>query len=96
MNTLNESQILTLLQETAPDIDVIGQSYCGKSIYVSWPHLMEARVVAIANKEIKYSVEMDTCGENTNAAMDGAIRKTSMTPRDVDEWKMQEKEIRTR
>ena len=98
MNTLNESQILTLVQETVPDIDDIGQRYCGQTVFVSWPHLVEARVVAVANTEAKYSFEIDSFGEggSVNYKLDGAIRKIPMTPRDVDDWRMHEKEIKSR
>lgn len=98
MNTLNESQILTLVQDTVPDVEDVGGRYCGQTIFVSWPHLQEARVVAVANNEVKYSFEIDSTGEDGGvySKVDGAIRKSAMTKRDVDEWLLQEKEIRTR
>lgn len=98
MNTLNESQVLTLIQETVPDIDDIGRRYCSQTVFVSWPHLTEARVLAVASTEFKYSFEIDSFGEGggVNYKLDGAIRKSPMTPRDVDDWRMQEKEIKNR
>lgn len=98
MNTLNESMVLTLLQDTVPDIHDIAKRYCGSTVFVSWPHLQEARVVAIASPECKYSFEIESFGEGGSVTykLDGEIRKMPMTPRDVDEWHLHEKEIRTR
>jgi hypothetical protein len=98
MNTLNESQVLSLVQETVPDINDIGNRYCGQTVFVSWPHLQEALVVAVANTECKYSFEIESFGEggSVNYKLDGEIRKMPMLPRDVDDWRLQEKEIRTR
>ncbi len=98
MATLNESQILTLIGETDPDVDVIGPSYCGQTVFVSWPHLMEARVVAVASIDTKYSFDVDSYMEGGGIIYktDGSFRKTHMTPRDVDEWRMNEKDIKGR
>lgn len=98
MNTLNESQILKLTNDTVPDIEEIGGSYCGQTVFVSWPHLQEARVLSVANTQVKFSYEIESTDEDgsVNDKVYGAIRKSVMTKRDVDEWRLQEKEIRTR
>ncbi|XP_032782787.2 5'-3' exoribonuclease 1 isoform X1 [Daphnia magna] len=98
MNTLNESLVLTLVQDSVPDIHDFGKRYCGNAVFVSWPHLQEARVVAVASTECKYSFEIESFGEggSVNYKIDGEVRKMPMTPRDVDEWHLHEKEIRTR
>lgn len=98
MNTLNESQILTLKQDVEPDINDIAGRYCGHTIYVSWPHLVEARVVSVASNEVKYTFEVESYNEggSVNYKMDGQLQKITMTPRDVNEWRLQEKEIRNK
>lgn len=97
MNTLNESQILTLINDVVPDIDDVARRYCGQSIYVSWPHLQEARVVSVATTEVKYTIDVETNEEGgVSYKTDGQIQKIPMTPRDADEWRLKEKEIRTR
>jgi hypothetical protein len=55
-------------------------------------------VVAVANTECKYSFEIESFGEGGSVTykLDGEIRKMPMMPRDVDDWRLQEKEIRTR
>ncbi len=40
-------QILTLENQGTPDIDEIANSYLGQEIWVSWPHMVEAKVVAV-------------------------------------------------
>ena len=98
MATLNESQILTLSPDPDVDVDQIGPNYCGQVIYVSWPHLLEARVVAVASPEVKYSLEVDSYMEGGGVVYKstGDFHRKSMTPRDADEWHMTEKEIRNR
>lgn len=98
MSTLNESQILTLIHDPDPDVDDIARRYCGGSVYVNWPHLLEARVVAVASTQVKYSFEIDSYTEGGGVVYktNGGIRKTEMTPRDVDEWRLSEKEIKNR
>jgi 5'-3' exonuclease len=95
MGSLNESMILSLVG-TPPVIDVqeIARQYCGQTIFVNWPHLLEAKVVSIANKEFKYSIGIDSLSNATTRPMD--IQKNPMVPRDVDEWRSTEKEIRNR
>jgi hypothetical protein len=38
---------LTLENQGTPDIDEIANSYLGQEIWVSWPHMVEAKVVAV-------------------------------------------------
>lgn len=96
MNTLHESMILTLSNESAPDIEDIGPDYCGRTIYVGWPHLVEARVVAVANQRYKFTLETDTNGEPVTNQGKPVIHKIKMTSRDADEWNVCEKEIKRR
>ncbi|XP_052759687.1 5'-3' exoribonuclease 1-like isoform X2 [Mya arenaria] len=41
--------------ESVPSIDQIAQEYLGREIYVSWPHLYEAKVVAVCDDKYSFS-----------------------------------------
>lgn len=96
MNTLNESMILTLTADKAPDVDEIGPQYCGRTVYVGWPHLVEARVVAVASRHTKYSAETDANGEPVVAHGKPLVHRIEMGAREADEWRLSEKEIKTK
>ncbi|WAR13796.1 XRN1-like protein [Mya arenaria] len=46
--------------ESMPSIDQIAQEYLGCEVYVSWPHLYEAKVVAVCDDKYRYSVDQNT------------------------------------
>ncbi|WAR13782.1 XRN1-like protein [Mya arenaria] len=51
--------------ESVPSIDQIAQEYLGREIYVSWPHLYEAKVVAVCDdKYCKPTIRRDTSDDN--------------------------------
>lgn len=70
------------------DIADLAKRYCGQSIFVSWPHLLEARVVSVSNQELKFTIDSQT--ENPT------IEKIVMTHKDFDDWRSTEKEIRNK
>ncbi|XP_052760032.1 5'-3' exoribonuclease 1-like [Mya arenaria] len=45
--------------ESVPSIDQIAQEYLGREIYVSWPHLYEAKVVAVCDDKYCFSQVKD-------------------------------------
>ncbi|XP_040830671.1 5'-3' exoribonuclease 1 isoform X4 [Ochotona curzoniae] len=55
-----ENMMLEILMDTESDelsIENIASSVLGKSVFVNWPHLEEARVVAISDGETKFYLE---------------------------------------
>ena len=95
MNTLNESQIVSLLQDTVPDLDVVARRICGQIVFVGWPHLVEARVVAVANNQVKYNIETNVFLEGISKN-DIIVTKLELTTREVDDWRASERDIRNR
>ncbi|XP_053379748.1 5'-3' exoribonuclease 1-like isoform X2 [Mercenaria mercenaria] len=56
MNSRGYNTMLYIEQEEEePDIDKVAKEYLGKEIYVGWPHLYEAKVVAVCNNEYSYT-----------------------------------------
>ncbi|KAM8952222.1 5'-3' exoribonuclease 1 isoform 2-T2 [Pelodytes ibericus] len=54
-----ENMILEILfdEEAAMDVEHVASAVLGKSVFVNWPHLEEARVVAVSDGEAKYYLE---------------------------------------
>ena len=97
MNTLNESQIISLLQDdTVADVDLVAHQYCGQTIFIGWPHLVEARVVAVASSEVKYSLEVNANSSEGVPAKDNVIKKVQLTTREFDDWRASERDIKNR
>ncbi|XP_078266540.1 5'-3' exoribonuclease 1 isoform X2 [Rhinoraja longicauda] len=53
-----ENMLLDLLpQEEEDNVDDVANQELGRSTFVNWPHLEEARVVAVSDQETKYYLE---------------------------------------
>uniref|UniRef100_A0A673CG60 5'-3' exoribonuclease 1 n=1 Tax=Sphaeramia orbicularis TaxID=375764 RepID=A0A673CG60_9TELE len=46
-----------MLEITGSDAETVAAQTVGKSIFVNWPHLEEARIVAVSDGETKFSLE---------------------------------------
>ncbi|KAJ8357875.1 hypothetical protein SKAU_G00206690 [Synaphobranchus kaupii] len=44
-------------QEGEPECDDVASQVLGRSVFVNWPHLEEARIVAVSDGETKFSLE---------------------------------------
>ena len=54
-NSRGENTMLTLThsEDEEEDVEQVAREYLGRSIYVSWPHMIEARVLAVADGCVK-------------------------------------------
>ncbi|XP_012251889.2 5'-3' exoribonuclease 1 isoform X2 [Athalia rosae] len=59
-----ENMILEISVTPAPNLTDLANEILGKSIFVSWPHLVEARIIAIASRDTKFALS-DVQGETT-------------------------------
>ncbi|XP_048190904.1 5'-3' exoribonuclease 1 isoform X4 [Perognathus longimembris pacificus] len=50
-------EIFVDAESDEPSIENVASSVLGKSVFVNWPHLEEARVVAVSDGEIKFYLE---------------------------------------
>ncbi|XP_042521640.1 5'-3' exoribonuclease 1 isoform X2 [Dipodomys spectabilis] len=50
-------EILVNAESDEPSIENVASSVLGKSVFVNWPHLEEARVVAVSDGETKFYLE---------------------------------------
>jgi len=49
------NMVLTILPQGEPQISEVASDLLGKSIFVNWPHLIEARVVSVSSTDWKFS-----------------------------------------
>ncbi|XP_068136887.1 5'-3' exoribonuclease 1 isoform X2 [Hyperolius riggenbachi] len=55
-----ENMILNIVVNEDPDnnaVDAVSSAVLGKSVFVNWPHLEEARIVAVSDGEVKFFLE---------------------------------------
>ncbi|KAK3105106.1 hypothetical protein FSP39_017370 [Pinctada imbricata] len=52
----NENMLLEILSEDeqVPSLSTVASEYVGKTIYVAWPHLYEAKVISVADREERF------------------------------------------
>lgn len=49
-----ENMILKIKKESVPNLDVLAKELLGTTIFVAWPHLVEALVVTVSNQQYRY------------------------------------------
>ena len=50
-----ENMILTLENQGRPDIADVAKAMIGKEVWVNWPHLIEAKVTGVSNRELRFN-----------------------------------------
>lgn len=62
--TRNESMVITISNNDERTLTEISTELLGKSVYVYWPHLLEALVVAVSSRDERHSLEMHKHAKN--------------------------------
>lgn len=89
--TRNESMVITINNEDERTLTEISMELLGKSVYVDWPHLLEALVVAVSTRDERHSVEM-----HKNAKNSDSVSIYKLTSSDQEVFDMQVNGIRER
>nr|CAD7397262.1 unnamed protein product [Timema poppensis] len=50
----HDSLVLSITDQGKKDVKAVAHELLGKSIFVGWPHLIEARVQAVSDREVRY------------------------------------------
>ena len=82
------NMLLILEDQGKPNIHEVANELLGQEIWVSWPHMMEARVVGLSDANFKYSLQAKNGQEFTSS------RKNS--PADQEEFGVKVKTISAR
>ena len=70
------NMLLVLEDQGKPDIHEVANQLLGQEIWVSWPHMMEARVVGVCDMNFKYSLQTQNNQEFTSSKKNGDQDKT--------------------
>ncbi|XP_035697172.1 5'-3' exoribonuclease 1-like isoform X1 [Branchiostoma floridae] len=89
MASKNESQFLVIQDDSEPDIEKIANEYLGKSIYVDWPHLQEARVIKVSDDQVQFTLVEQSGGlrtSNNSRQRRSQIQKSEITDKERARW----------
>ena len=79
--------ILTVQPEKIPDLDEIAKKWIGKSVFVNWPHLVEAYVVGVATSKRKISIP------HPNQSSSSISKEVETIDPNTSGWNIQKKTI---
>jgi 5'-3' exoribonuclease 1 len=87
------NMLLVLEDQGKPDIHEVANEFLGQEIWVSWPHMMEARVVGLRDANFKYFMQTKNEQEFTSSKENGdgdkaeyAIKVRTIAERYKDRW----------
>ncbi|RXN27877.1 5 -3 exoribonuclease 1 [Labeo rohita] len=83
-----ENMILEILAiQEMEEVEDVAALVLGKSLFVNWPHLMEARVVAVSDGETKFSLDEPTQSQMLYLGNTPPPTKvTNLTDKEQKEW----------
>ncbi|XP_050991483.1 5'-3' exoribonuclease 1 isoform X1 [Labeo rohita] len=83
-----ENMILEILaNQEMEEVEDVAALVLGKSLFVNWPHLMEARVVAVSDGETKFSLDEPTQSQMLYLGNTPPPTKvTNLTDKEQKEW----------
>ncbi len=88
--SLGENMILIIQNRELYDIEYVVNHYLGKSIFVNWPHLIEAKVFQVSNADLKYFIGRN--GKVSNEDIEDkefqeiSVRINSITKKYKERW----------
>ncbi|XP_037279840.2 5'-3' exoribonuclease pacman isoform X2 [Rhipicephalus microplus] len=78
--TRNESMVITINNKDERTLKEISTELLGKSVYVYWPHLLEALVVAVSTRDERHSLEIHKHAKSCESV---SIYKLASTDQEV-------------
>ncbi|KAJ9598748.1 hypothetical protein L9F63_026718, partial [Diploptera punctata] len=82
------NMMLQIVDQGKPDIKEVATELLGRTIFVAWPHLIEARVVAVSNKKLQYGLRDDSMNGGTPQFNIEEVKGSSQT-----QWGLQRRGI---
>lgn len=71
--TRNESMIITIVNKEERSLKDIATELLGKCVHVHWPHLLEALVVELSNREERFFLDTSKQGKSSNSISQEAL-----------------------
>ncbi|XP_054270080.1 5'-3' exoribonuclease 1 isoform X2 [Macrosteles quadrilineatus] len=81
-----DNMILHITPEEPPDVADVASQLLGNNIYVNWPHMFEAKVVAVASSKTRYILKPE----------DNSIQSEEMNTKLASQWSMTKQGIEDR
>ncbi|KAL5015240.1 hypothetical protein ScPMuIL_009510 [Solemya velum] len=82
MNSRSENMMVHIIDESEPDVESLANDLLGKSIYVGWPHLYEAKVVSVSDDMTRFKL------------LDQGNEKSSKSSRAIQSKEMKREEMK--
>ncbi|XP_076358060.1 5'-3' exoribonuclease pacman isoform X2 [Tachypleus tridentatus] len=82
MVSRNDNMIVSIKRHISQSLKEVAAEFCDQCIYVSWPHLEEAKVLSVSDGHIRYSLS-DGKGER------GQLVKNEMSDDEISVWRKQ-------
>ncbi|KAK3589531.1 hypothetical protein CHS0354_041655 [Potamilus streckersoni] len=89
MNSRGFNMMIQIHDETEMELSLVAKEYLGKVIFVGWPHLYEAKVVAISDDLVKYSLMESSngkSGKSPKSSVRFEIKESKMTENENALW----------
>lgn len=67
--TRNESMIISIVNKEERSLKDIATELLGKCVHVHWPHLLEAVVVEVSNREERFSLDTSKQGKSSSSTI---------------------------
>ena len=92
--------IVSVVQEQIdqePDIEELGARLCGRTLFVNWPHVTEAKIMSVSSYNLHCGYEIESyLGSRLNYKMDQPLKTNPLNPEEVGQWRQTKKEIEMR
>lgn len=83
--------ILTVIQKTTPNLEELANKWIGKTVFVCWPHLLEAMIIGVSNDKTK--IIMTNLPQKVMTSQSITLNKNKLDDKMVSLWNTQRKSI---
>lgn len=91
--TRNESMIISLVNKDERPLKDVATELLGKCVYVFWPHLLEAIVVEVSNRQERFSLDTSKQGKSTSNISQQALSSNEQEIFDMKTYTFKEKSL---
>ncbi|XP_022244143.1 5'-3' exoribonuclease 1-like, partial [Limulus polyphemus] len=82
MVSRNDNMIVSINKDISQSLEEVAAEFCGQCVYVSWPHLEEAKVLSISDGQFRYSL-------SDGKREKGQLVKNEMSEEETSIWRKQ-------
>ncbi|XP_063223399.1 5'-3' exoribonuclease 1 isoform X2 [Bacillus rossius redtenbacheri] len=90
-----ENMIVKIVQKDSPTLEEVAKEILGESIFVGWPHLFEAKVVAVSNRDV-YCRLLDESAQLHSSSTNSRFIMENMDEVLKTRWRMDKSAVQSR